>query len=80
VEIVEQDLPAARWRPWGPPTWLIALGLCAALALAFVRAAEVQDPRLVKRPAAAPTPTATPCAQQIAEHPGDPRYVWPWCK
>jgi hypothetical protein len=74
VEIVEQQDPAgADWRPWEPPTLLVALGLCLALIVGFVRASDVRDPRLGHPPG----PTA--CVPRTAPQPHDVNYAWDWC-
>ena len=74
VEIVEQqDATSGEWRPWEPPTWLVALALCLALVVGFVRAADVRDPRLGHQ--ALPTP----CVAHTAPGPNDVNYIWSWC-
>jgi len=74
VEIVEQqDATSGEWRPWEPPTWLVALGLCLALVVGFVRAADVRDPRIGHQ--ALPTP----CVAHTAPGPNDVNYIWSWC-
>jgi len=74
VEIVEQPNDAAgEWRPWEPPMWLVALGLCLSLVVGFVRASDVRDPRLGHQPA------PTPCVPHTAPQPHDVNYVWIWC-
>ncbi|HEV8470976.1 MAG TPA: hypothetical protein VGR46_15360 [Candidatus Limnocylindria bacterium] len=74
MEIVEQPNDAAgEWHPWEPPTWLVALGLCLALVVGFVRASDVRDPRLERQ--AGPTP----CVPRTAPQPHDVNYVWIWC-
>ncbi|OLC12557.1 MAG: hypothetical protein AUH44_00280 [Chloroflexi bacterium 13_1_40CM_68_15] len=74
VEIVEQDAPENTSYPPGPPAWLLALGLCAALLVGFARASTVVDPRLAHRP-----PAPTPCIQR-AIGPSDVNFVWTWCR
>jgi hypothetical protein len=61
MEIVESET-AAEWRPWGPPIWLIALGLCAALLVGLVQSGQVQDPRVQ---AASPTPCIPAAVTQV---------------
>jgi hypothetical protein len=74
VQIIEQpDPPEGEWRPWEPPTLLVALGLCLALLVGFVRASDVRDPRLGHQ--AGPTP----CVPRTAPQPHDVNYTWDWC-
>lgn len=74
VEIVEQqEGTSGEWRPWEPPTWLVALGLCLALAVGLARASDVHDPRLGREPA------PTPCVPHIAPQAHDVNYLWTWC-
>jgi len=73
VEIVEQEAPENVGCPPGPPSWLLALGLGAALLVGFARASAVVDPRLTHRPA------PTPCVQR-AIGPSDVSVVWSWCR
>ena len=74
MEIVEQqDVTGAEWRPWEPPTLLVALGLCLALVVGFVRSSDVRDPRLW-HPA-----VPTPCVPRTAPQPHDVSYAWDWC-
>jgi len=76
VEIVEQqDATSGEWRPWEPPTWLVALGLCLALVVGLVRASDVRDPRLGHRD----QPGPTPCVPRTAPQPHDVNYAWDWC-
>jgi hypothetical protein len=72
VKIVEQDPPGSDWRPWEPPVWLIALGLCGALLIGFARASDVVDPRLAHQP------KPTPCAL-YAEWLGGSSFAWRNC-
>jgi hypothetical protein len=74
MEIVDQD-PAAEWRPWEPPLWLIGAGLIAMLLVGLIQSGLVADPRLIGAPTASPTPCVPTAITQVS----GASYVWTYC-
>jgi len=72
VKIVESGT-SAEWRPWEPPMWLIALGLCAALLVGLVQSGNVRDPRLGNE--ASPSP----CVPTVVTQAAGTSYTWTFC-
>ncbi|OLC51189.1 MAG: hypothetical protein E6I40_04360 [Chloroflexi bacterium] len=68
MRIEELDGAAANWRPWEPPTWLVAFGLVLTLAFGVAHAEKAggrtggTHEGAPTQPGWVPPPHEIPCA------------------